>query len=115
MFGGHDRPQTSGAPTGGIARATTSALLEELGCLYPALRGIGADYAWHGLFATTPDGLPYIGPHRRYPHHLFALGYGGNGITFGYLAAQVLVRALRGRSEPDDALFGFTRRRMRER
>ena len=47
--------------------------------------------AWEGLFATTPDGLPYIGPHRRYPRHLFALGYGGNGMTFGFLAARLLL------------------------
>ena len=31
----------------------------------------------------TADSLPYIGPHRRYPRHWFALGYGGNGMTFG--------------------------------
>jgi glycine/D-amino acid oxidase-like deaminating enzyme len=112
IFGGKDLRQASGAPTPHRARATTSALLEELGDLYPALRGVGADYAWHGLFATTPDGLPYIGTHRRYPHHFFALGYGGNGITFGYLAAQVLARAMHGRPQPDDELFGFNRRRL---
>ncbi|HEV8345802.1 MAG TPA: hypothetical protein VGQ16_04480 [Vicinamibacterales bacterium] len=27
---------------------------------------------------------PTSGPHRRYPRHLFALGYGGNGMTFGF-------------------------------
>ena len=32
----------------------------------------------------TADSLPYIGPHRRYPRHWFALGYGGNGMTFGF-------------------------------
>jgi hypothetical protein len=36
-------------------------------------------------------GLPFIGPHRRYPRHLFALGYGGNGMTFGFLAARLLL------------------------
>ena len=58
---------------------------------YPALEAIAFEYAWEGLFATTPDGLPYIGPHRRYPRHLFALGYGGNGMTFGFLAAGLLL------------------------
>ena len=72
--------------------------------------GVTPDYAWEGLFATTPDGLPYIGAHRRYPRQLFALGYGGNGMTFGYLAAEVLVRAVRGARAPDDELFGFGRR-----
>ena len=39
----------------------------------------GRDVAWEGLFALTPDTLPYIGPHRQYPGHWFALGYGETG------------------------------------
>jgi glycine/D-amino acid oxidase-like deaminating enzyme len=62
------------------------------------------------LATTTPDGLRYIGPHRRYPRHLFALGYGGNGMTVGFLAAGILVRQHRGVAQPDDRLFAFARR-----
>ena len=32
-------------------------------------------------------------------------------MTFGYLAAEVLVRAVRGTRTPDDELFGFGRLR----
>ena len=53
--------------------------------------------------------LSTIGTHRRYPRHLFALGYGGNGMTFGFLAAQMIARALTGRPHQDDALFAFGR------
>ena len=42
-------------------------------------------FAWDGVFATTPDGLPYIGGHPDYPRQLFALGYGGM-ISFGHAA-----------------------------
>jgi len=55
----------------------------------------------------TPDCLPYIGPHRRYPRHLFALGYGGNGMTFGSLAARLLLEQWRGIRSPDQRLFRF--------
>jgi glycine/D-amino acid oxidase-like deaminating enzyme len=64
---------------------------------------------WEGLFATTPDGLPYVGPHRRYPKHLFALGYGGNGMTLGFLAAQILHRMVEDRATSADELFSFGR------
>jgi len=57
----------------------------------------------------APDGLPFIGPHRRYPGHLFALGYGGNGMTFGFLAADLLLERLKGAEGPDQELFAFTR------
>ena len=59
----------------------------------------------------TPDSLPYIGPHRRYPRHLFALGYGGNGMTFAALAARILVEQWHGVASPDHALFAFNRLR----
>ena len=76
---------------------------------YPALETIAFEYEWEGLFATTPDGLPYIGPHRHYPRHLFALGYGGNGMTLGFLAARLLVEWYQGRRSTDHDLFAFGR------
>ena len=77
----------------------------------PPLKDAKTAYAWEGLFATTPDGLPYIGPHRRYPRHLFALGYGGNGMTFAFLAARLLLDGLLGRRSADHDLFSFGRHR----
>ena len=77
--------------------------------LFPTLPEIGIDRAWEGLFAMTPDGLPYIGPHRRYPGHAFALGYGGNGMTFAALSARILLEQWRGIDSPDHQLFAFNR------
>jgi glycine/D-amino acid oxidase-like deaminating enzyme len=80
---------------------------------FPALSTVETGCAWEGLFAMTPDSLPYIGPHRRYPHHWFALGYGGNGMTFGFLAARLLLERWRGVQSRDHALFEFGRVRQR--
>jgi len=77
--------------------------------LYPTLAEIGIEHAWEGLFAMTPDSLPYIGPHRRYPNHLFALGYGGNGMTFASLAARILREQWQGVQSSDHQLFAFNR------
>jgi glycine/D-amino acid oxidase-like deaminating enzyme len=77
--------------------------------IIPSLAGIDIEHRWEGLFAATPDGLPYIGPHRRYPRHLFALGYGGNGMTLGFLASKLLLDHWRDRRSADLALFAFTR------
>jgi glycine/D-amino acid oxidase-like deaminating enzyme len=98
-----------------IARARRR-LLRYLARVYPELAGERPEYAWEGLFAETPDGLPYIGPHSRFPRHLFALGYGGNGMTASYLAAKLLLDlyrgALRSRNRPLNAdLFAFHRGR----
>ena len=79
--------------------------------MYPSLAEVAIDYSWEGLFAVTPDGLPYVGPHLRYPRHLFALGYGGNGMTFGFLAAEIICERLMGRETDDHDLFSFGRAR----
>jgi glycine/D-amino acid oxidase-like deaminating enzyme len=113
LFGGQDRPKLPRAARPSALAARARDLSAELADLYPALAGVTSDYAWEGLFASTPDGLPYIGAHRRYPRQLFALGYGGNGMTFGYLAAEILLRAVRGTPAHDDELFGFGRLRIR--
>jgi len=109
MLGGEDRPVKPGARRRLQFAAATGELRDYFERLYPALADVGIDIAWEGLFAMTPDGLPYIGPHRWYPRHAFALGYGGNGMTFAALAARILVEQWRGVASPDHALFAFNR------
>jgi glycine/D-amino acid oxidase-like deaminating enzyme len=64
---------------------------------------------WAGTFAETADGLPYIGTVPEFPHGYFALGYGGNGITFSLVAARIIRDAFTGRPNADAGLFGFER------
>jgi glycine/D-amino acid oxidase-like deaminating enzyme len=111
LFGGEDRRHGPGRARRGAIRTRAQTLMAGAAEMYPILQGVAPAYAWEGLFATTPDGLPYVGAHRRYPKHLFALGYGGNGMTLGFLAAQILQRTLRGRATAEDNLFAFGRDR----
>ena len=108
LFGGADRPHRPSSRRSALA-SKIQELRHDLAGFYPALAGIAPAYAWEGLFAATPDGLPYIGTHRRYPRHLFALGYGGNGMTFSFLAARILTRLIEGRPHPWDDFFSFRR------
>jgi glycine/D-amino acid oxidase-like deaminating enzyme len=109
LLGGADRPLLPKRQRRRALSAGAEAVRHHFTQLYPTLEGAGTDYAWEGLFATTPDGLPYIGRHRRYPRHLFALGYGGNGMTFGFLAAKLLLDTYCGIEGPDQRLFAFNR------
>ncbi len=70
---------------------------------------IKADFSWAGAFAVTKDGLPYIGAIRERPNTYFALGYGGNGITFSAIAAQIIRDAILNKKNPNTGLFGFNR------
>jgi glycine/D-amino acid oxidase-like deaminating enzyme len=111
MMGGGDRPRVDGRHRRRALADGVQGVRDFFAARYPALGDIALEFGWEGLFATTPDGLPYIGPHRRYPRHLFALGYGGNGMTFGFLAADLLLDWYLGRRTRDHDLFAFTRLR----
>lgn len=113
LLGGEDRRVRSGHRRTQLFDAAATELRTYFERQYPVLSDIETALAWDGLFAMTPDSLPYIGPHRRYPRHWFALGYGGNGMTFGYLAARLLLERWQGISSPDHALFEFGRVRRR--
>ncbi len=87
----------------------TGQLMYELSTLYPDISGILPEYGWDAPYARTTDGLPYIGPHRNFPRHLFAFGDSSHSVTGAYLASRVLLRHYLGEPEPADELFAFTR------
>lgn len=87
-----------------------AALLERrLAALLPGL-DTRAELAWCGSFGASATGTPSIGPVPGLPHCYAVAGYGGNGITFSALAAQVIAAHLAGTADPDGDLFSFTRR-----
>lgn len=87
----------------------TGQLMYELSTMYPEMSGIMPAYGWHIPYAQTGDGLPYIGPHRNYPHHLFAFGDSSRGVTGSYLASRILLRHHLNKADSADDVFGFHR------
>lgn len=68
-----------------------------------------AEFSWTGTFGSTKDSLPYIGTYHKTPHTFYALGFGGNGITFSVTAAELILDLIRGEKNKDLALFSFDR------
>jgi glycine/D-amino acid oxidase-like deaminating enzyme len=66
-------------------------------------------FSWAGTFGETRDGLAYIGQIPKFPRSYFTLGFGGNGIVFSILAAEMIRDSLQGRANPCDGLFEFGR------
>jgi glycine/D-amino acid oxidase-like deaminating enzyme len=87
----------------------TGQLMYELLRMYPAISGLKPEYGWEASYGQTMDGLMYIGAHRNYPRHLFALGGVPDSATGAFVAARILTRALQGAPEKADAVFGWTR------
>jgi glycine/D-amino acid oxidase-like deaminating enzyme len=65
------------------------ALTRKLAALWP-VANTEIEFRWSGTFDTTSDGLPLIGPVPGAKGIFAAYGYGGNGITFSFLAAQLI-------------------------
>lgn len=76
--------------------------------LYPNIP-FKTEMAWCGTFSATKDGLPYIGPYEENDQMLFALGYGGNGITFSVIAAQILSNIIQGKMDERLNIYKFHR------
>ena len=112
-----DRALFAGAVTmPGSARARdkvlvqkTAQLMYELSVRYPEISGLPAHWGWDTPIITTVDGLPWIGPHRNFPFHFFALAFGWHGDGLALFAARAALRYFRQESRRDDAAMGFGR------
>jgi glycine/D-amino acid oxidase-like deaminating enzyme len=109
IVSGADQDATPAKMRNAVLVQRTGQLMYELLTMYPAISGLQPQYGWELPYGETADGLMYIGPHRNYPHHLFALGGGGDSISGAFVAARILTRAARGDVDKADEVFSWTR------
>ncbi len=88
--------------------AKTHRLLTRFARVFPGQR-LESAFGWAGIFGGTKDGLAYIGRYEAFPLGYFALGFGGNGITFSMIASWILADAFLGRKNRDEDMFRFDR------
>lgn len=106
---GGDQDETSPRARNAVLVQRTGDLMYGLLTMYPAISGLQPEFGWDAGYGETADGLMYIGAHRNYPRHLFALGGTPDSATGAFVAARILSRALLGRPEKADDVFGWTR------
>jgi glycine/D-amino acid oxidase-like deaminating enzyme len=111
IFSGGDHAPV---PARGRERALvqrTGQLMYELSLVYPAISGLQPELGWDTALWETFDGIPFVGLHRAYPRHLFAVGADRAGAAGAWLAARVITRQVTGQPAKGDELFGFGRLR----
>jgi glycine/D-amino acid oxidase-like deaminating enzyme len=101
ICGGEDFPFKNPDARDALVAPRARRLEKRLRKLLPDIR-LRTAFTWSGTFAETRDSLPIIGPSRELHGAFVALGYGGNGITFGVIAADILCQLLRGELPPRD-------------
>lgn len=109
IIGGEDDSEIIDPDTRDAATAEKSErLMRALKALWPATE-TKIDYRWSGTFDTTDDGLPLIGNVPGFDNIHAAYGYGGNGITFSFLAAELIARRIGGGTSPLFDVFAIDR------
>ena len=83
-----------------------AAIRRKLGRLMPGV-ATEAAFTWCASFGASTTGLPAIGPVPGAKGCYAAMGYGGNGITFSAIAAQMFQREVLGIADPDADIFGL--------
>ena len=87
----------------------TADQMYELSVRYPAISGLPAKWGWDVPVISTADGLPWVGGHRNYPFHFFAIAFGWHGDSYAWFAAKAALRAFNGETKTEDRALGFLR------
>ena len=108
IVGGEDEDFVNPKKRDGLIPRKTLILVRKFKALFPKIK-LEVAYSWAGTFGETKDGLAYVGKNRSLPHAYFALGYGGNGITYSAIAAEIIRDDFVGLKNPNAAIFSFNR------
>lgn len=106
ICGGEDEEFEDEAKRDALIPQKVKRIADKLGKLLPAIDPT-PDFAWAGSFGTTRTGLPLIGAVPGKPRIFALMGYGGNGITFSRIAAELIRTALAGHEDADADLFAL--------
>jgi len=106
IVGGEDEEFEDDEKRDALIPAKSRRLQLKLAKLMPSL-DTSAEFCWAACFGSSETGLPTIGEVPGMARCYAALGYGGNGITFSMLAAQLIQRSICGACDPDTDLFAF--------
>lgn len=106
ICGGEDEEFSDEAKRDALIARKTKTLSAKLRRLFPNL-DTTPDFAWTGCFGGTSDDLPSIGSIPGLANCYGVLAFGGNGITFSRIAAEVIRAYLTGKDDPEADLYAF--------
>jgi glycine/D-amino acid oxidase-like deaminating enzyme len=108
IVGGRDEDFFSHIKRDRLLPRKTKQLQKDFTKMFPSI-SFEPEFSWAGVFGSTKDGLPYIGSYKKLPNSFFALGFGGNGITFSQVAGEIISALIKGKKNKDVDLFSFDR------
>ncbi|HEX7564309.1 MAG TPA: FAD-binding oxidoreductase, partial [Bradyrhizobium sp.] len=107
ICGGEDEDFSDAASRDGLISKKVAAIRRKLSRLLPEL-DTEPEFVWAGAFGISTTGLPLIGEVPGRKNCWAVLGYGGNGITYSRIAADIIRAALANDPDPDADLYAFS-------
>lgn len=106
ICGGEDEDFVDEDKRDTLLEQKTESIQRKLGQLLPQL-STDIDYAWTGTFGGSETGLPTLGPMPDLRNCWAVMGFGGNGITYSRIGAEIVRAGLLGKGDPDAELYAF--------
>tara|TARA_R110000803_G_scaffold87603_1_gene154417 strand:- start:836 stop:2092 length:1257 start_codon:yes stop_codon:yes gene_type:complete len=106
VIGGEDEPFETGHMNEAKLQRKAATLVEK----FETLTGVSLyppSHKWAAAFGESTTGLPFLGTVPGHTNIHALMGFGGNGITFSVIGAEIVARAIDGESDPDASLFAF--------
>lgn len=108
LLGGEDEDIADPEQRDALTEKKIAAIRRKVARLLPDLDTEPA-FTWAGCFGQSATGMPFIGPIPGVRNGYTSQGFGGNGLTFSMLAAELLQRAILGLHDPDAGVFSSLR------
>lgn len=102
LLGGWRRPHASSRGTSreaGLGDIVRDGVARFAAGYFPDV-DLGGARRWSGTMGFTPDGLPLVGALPHLPQVYFALGFGGRGLAWAFVAAERLVALMMRDADP---------------
>ena len=118
VAGGEDEPYSKAHADKALLRSKTDAIAAKVRDLIPGLT-FKIAYRWAGAFGESETGLPFIDAVPGHPNCFAVMGFGGNGITYSMIAAEIVSRFIAGkrrfrRRSLSVSKLGFARRILKQ-
>jgi glycine/D-amino acid oxidase-like deaminating enzyme len=106
VAGGEDEDFSEKHEDRKLLKAKTDLVAAKIRQLIPDL-AFEIEYRWAGAFGESDTGLPFIDAVPGQPNCFAVMGFGGNGITYSKVAAEIVPTLIAGKPDPDADLYRF--------
>lgn len=108
IFGGEDEPFSDTDRRDALIPHKKAILEKKMKHVFPYFDFV-TEHVWTGSFGASRTSLPSIGKIPRRKNIYAVMAYGGNGITFSRIAAEIVSAQILGYRDPDERIFSFNR------